>query len=358
MLPLLTERKNDFNANTFMNELFMASKAIGCFEAKIDTYQFSSLLMPIFQIKESISSMEIEGTQTTLSDILEDRISTAKDNEQDSAIRESDNNIKALVFGANYLDSNPFSEDLIKSLHKMILDGIVKKSKIETLGRYKQVNNYIVNSSGSVVYTPPEYTETKQYMKDLLIFMNNDVDDINPLIKAAVMHSQFESIHPFEDGNGRVGRLLISLYLYKTKVIKLPFFYISEAFCQDKAVYYNMLTDSRKRSYDEWIRFFLKKCTLQANKFSNYVDSINQIYRKTREKLSIIINSSKLDDVLNTLFAQPIVTAAYLAEKSDISHQRAKRYLDIMVDQHVLQCNDQRRNKQYYFMEVLDLARV
>ena len=93
-------------------------------------------------------------------------------------------------------------------------------------------------------------------MDELIDYMNDVNDGINPLVKAAIIHSQFESIHPFEDGNGRVGRLLISLHLYKARVINFPFFYMSEAISQDKRIYYNMLTASRENSYDEWIRFF------------------------------------------------------------------------------------------------------
>ena len=99
-------------------------------------------------------------------------------------------------------------------------------------------------------------------MDELIEFMNDFEDGIHPLIKAAIIHSQFESIHPYSDGNGRVGRLLVSLYLYKAKVINFPFFYISEAISVDKGIYYNMLTNSREDNYNEWVKYFLKKISL------------------------------------------------------------------------------------------------
>lgn len=105
----------------------------------------------------------------------------------------------------------------------------------KTLGKYKLRDNQIKSSTGTVVYNPPAASETKKYMDELISFMNNSEDGVNPLIKAAMIHSQFESIHPFSDGNGRIGRVLISLYLYKAKVINFPFFYISEAINMDKA---------------------------------------------------------------------------------------------------------------------------
>jgi len=96
-------------------------------------------------------------------------------------------------------------------------------------------------------------------MTELIDFMNDTADNLNPLIKAAIIHSQFESVHPFSDGNGRVGRLLVSLYFFKAAVINFPFFYLSETISLDKAVYYNMLTDSRNNNYNNWIKYFQKK---------------------------------------------------------------------------------------------------
>ena len=112
-------------------------------------------------------------------------------------------------------------------------------------------------------------------MDELIDFMNDTKIDINPLIKTAIIHSQFQSIITIDDGNGRVGRLLISLCLYKFNVIKVPFFYVSEAISQNKIIYYNKLTDSRKNDYTEWIKFFLKMCTVQAEKHIKYIDSLD-----------------------------------------------------------------------------------
>ena len=171
------------------------------------------------------------------------------------------------------------------------------------------------------------------------------------------MHSQFESIHPFSDGNGRVGRLLISLYLYKAKIINFPFFYMSEAISQDKRVYYNMLTASRNGDYTEWIRFFLKKCVVQARNHIGYIDSLNQLYEKTKETLQSIINSPKYDLIAECLFTQPILTSAYLAERLSVSPGQARRYLDALENAHILLGNDWKRNRRYYFIDLLELAR-
>lgn len=356
-LETLSERKNDFNANCFINELFEASKLLGVLEAKISSYQFNSILIPMFRNKEAISSMLIEGTETTITDVLEDNIRMTKDT-KDKAIIEYRNHTNAILYGTDYLRVDGFTDELMRELHKIMMTGILSPRKQSCIGKYKEKDNFIVNSAGTVVFTPPSYTETQTYMKDLLRFMNDTTDEINPLIKAAVVHSQFESIHPFEDGNGRVGRLLVSLYLYKSGVINFPFFYISEAISQDKGIYYRRLTDSRSNSYDEWIRFFLQKCIVQAKKLSGYIDDMNKLYEKTKVKVKNIINSPKFDQIIECIFTQPVLSAAYLSEQLSVTSGQAKRYLDKLEEAQILFGDDRKRGRRYYFMQLLDLARA
>lgn len=355
MLKLIAERVTDYNSNFFLNDLFVASKAIGGFESRVDTFKFSNILVPMFRIKEVISSMQIEGTQTTISDVLEDNISTTK-NTTDKSLIEYRNHAEAIMKGVEELRTNPFSERLIKELHAIMLNGLNSNSKV-VIGNYKTCDNHIVNSQGKVIFNPPSYTETSRYMKELVAFMNNSLDSINPLVKAAIIHSQFESIHPFEDGNGRVGRLLISLYLFKARVINFPFFYISEAICQDKIVYYAKLTDSRISSYDGWIKFFLNKCTVQAEKLCKYIDSINDLFDRTKHLANNAINSIRVDELMNCIFENPIVNTRFVAEKLSITQTQANRYLLRLEKAGILQGDDRKRNRMYTFQELLELAR-
>ncbi len=355
MLKFLKERENNYDANTFINELFDASKYLGILEARISNYHFGSILIPLLHKKEAQSTMYIEGTQTTLSDVFEDEISSQPN--RDKVVIEFNNHTKSIVYGSEYLRTNPFSHSFIKSLHEHIMKGVVSQNKEKTLGKYKTSDNKIVNNEGTTVFSPPPYSDTKKYMDELINYMNNTTDGINPLVKAAIIHSQFESIHPFDDGNGRVGRLLISLYLYKAKVINCPFFYMSEAISQDKRVYYNMLTSSRGDNYNEWISFFLKKCIVQAKSHISYIDAINDLYEKTKQTLQSVISTPKFDQILECLFTHPVLTSTYLSEQLCVSIGQAKRYLDVLENTRVLQSNDKKRNKGYYFGDLLDLVR-
>lgn len=355
MLPYISERINDFNVGYFVNELTTASKNLGMLEAKIDSYQFNSILIPMLQKKEAISSMYIEGTQTTITDVLKSEINPQSTDEKIQI--EVKNHVKTLIYGADFLRSDKFTHSFMKKLHEYMMNGIISPGLEKTLGKYKLKDNQIKSSTGSVVYSPPSASETKKYMDELISFMNNENDGINPLIKAAMIHSQFESIHPFSDGNGRIGRVLVSLYLFKAKVINFPFFYISEAINMDKAVYYRMLTDSRENTLDEWIKYFLHKVSIQTTKHIGYIDALNSLYKKTKDTVKGCINSPKFDEIIECLFTHPVINAETLMDKLTVSRGQAVRYLNTLEGKRILLSDDRKRGKTFYFVELIDLAR-
>ena len=199
MLEYIKNRVTDFDVGYFVNELANASKNLGILEAKIDSYQFNSILIPMLQKKEAISSMYIEGTQTTITDVLKSEVNPQLSDEKIQI--EVRNHIRTLIFGADYLRTGKFTHSFMRQIHEYMMAGIISPGLEKTLGKYKLRDNQIKSSTGTVVYNPPAASETKKYMDELISFMNNSEDGVNPLIKAAMIHSQFESIHPFSDGN-------------------------------------------------------------------------------------------------------------------------------------------------------------
>lgn len=356
MLEFIKDRIDDYDANNFVNELAQASKYLGILEAKIDSYKFNGILIPMLQRKEAVSSMYIEGTHTTIKDVLENEVKQNPTPIDERISLEVKNHTRTLIYGAEQLRTENFTHSFIKKIHACMLEGLLPEAYADTLGKYKVKDNEIVSTYGKVVYTPPKASETKKYMDELIRFMNEFNDGINPLIKAAIIHSQFESIHPYSDGNGRVGRLLVSLYLYKAKVINFPFFYISEAISIDKSVYYNMLTDSRENNYNEWIKYFLRKITLQTQKHIGYIDALNNLYLKTKEIIKNSINTTKFDEIIECIFTHPVMDADYLEDKLTVSRGQAVRYLNILEEKRVLQGNDRKRKRTFFFMELIELA--
>ena len=355
MLSFLKDRLHDYNSDYFINDLAEASKLLGILEAKITTYKFNSILIPILHKKEAISSMYIEGTQTTISDVLENEVNPKIENEKIAI--EVNNHTKALIYGAEYLKIESFSHSFIQKIHAIMMNKLLPLNQEHILGKYKKIDNRIVNKAGTVIFVPPSHKETKKYMDELISFMNNKNDGLHPLIKAAILHSQFESIHPFSDGNGRVGRLLVSLYLYKTEVINFPFFYISEAISQDKSVYYNMLTNSRTNDYNEWIKYFLTKIIVQTKKHIGYIDSLDMLYTKTKNTANKLISSPKFEDVMEFIFTHPVMKADKLSDSLSVSRGQAVRYLNMLENAHIIMGDDKKRGRTFFFGELIDLVR-
>ena len=355
MLKYLKDRLGEFSAGYFINDLAEASKYLGVLEAKINAYKFSGILIPLLHKKEALSSMYIEGTQSTISDVLENEVNPKAENNKIST--EINNHTRALLFGSEYLRTDNFTHEFIQKIHELMMHGLLSKENEATLGKYKKCDNKIVNSAGTVVFTPPPCSETKKYMDELISFMNDTSDNIHPLVKAALIHSQFESIHPFSDGNGRVGRILVSLYLFKTKVINFPFFYISEAISQDKSVYYNMLTNSRSNDFDEWIKYFLTKIVIQTKKHIGYIAALDDLYTRTKSVVQKCINSPKFDNIISYLFTHPVLNAEKFSDALSVSHGQAIRYLNVLESEHILLGNDRKRNRTFFFAELIDLAR-
>lgn len=354
MLQLINEKSPNYDIGYFVNELIDASKLLGVLEAKISDYRFNGVLLPTLYTKEALASMEIEGTQTTVTNILEDQITPVPSDEK--IFIEYGNHVKTLSRSEDILRTDDFSNDFIQKIHLWMMQDVLDVTK-SVIGKYKTRNNYIVGWQKKIVYVPPAYTETKKYMSDLVGYMNNRHDNISPLIKAAIVHSQFESIHPFEDGNGRVGRTLTSLYMFKSKIIIHPHFYLSEALNQDRLVYYGKLNSSRTGDQSEWISFFLKKVIIQAQKQIHYIESLNALYEKTRRQVKSSISSPKFDGIMTALFKQPVLTAKVLEKRLGISNMQANRYLDTLQRIGILYGNDRKRNRMYYFMELIDLMR-
>lgn len=355
MIPFLKERIKDYDANQFINELVEASKLLGVLDAKIAGCKFNSVLMPMLHQKEAIASMYIEGTQTTYSEMLKEEV-----NEKPSKAKEYieyTNHLTALSKGADYLRIENFSNGFIRSFRAMMFRGLVPPQKERILDRYKEEQNRIVNSNGVTIFVPPSPQETGKYMNDLLDYMNNGIDGENPLIKAAVAHAQFETIHPFDDGNGRVGRALISLYMYKAGLIRYPYFYLSEAISEDKLMYYSSLTSSREGNFTIWITYFLRKVVAQAKKHIQYIDSMDELYERTKINVKEIVNSPKYEAIIESLFKQPIIKSSILADRLNVSVGQAKRYLDMLESRRILFSLEGKKNKRYAFAELLDLMR-
>jgi len=199
--------------------------------------------MPTLQQKEAWKSSLLEGTQVTLDGVLMNQI---EPDNNDINKNEVANYFRASERGLHILKREKFSNDFFCEMHSVLMEGNVRKP--ELVGEYRKGQNYIGNNGGhDITYTPPKAEKVGELMDNLISYINNPADSLKPLVRVAIIHAQFETIHPFNDGNGRVGRMLIPFYLYYTNQIDLPCFFISEALENDKLKYYSLLNNIREK---------------------------------------------------------------------------------------------------------------
>nr|WP_027871321.1 Fic family protein [[Eubacterium] cellulosolvens] len=344
------------NYNYFFDELIDATARLEVYKEKlVDSKLSSKWFMPTLQQKEALESSKLEGTQATLDGVLSNQ---AMPTELDENINEVINYWKATSRGMNILSREEFSNEFFKEIHTVLMDGNVRKPQI--IGEYRTEQNYIGKNdiSHEITFIPPAPEKVPGLMDNLISYINNPDDTYKPLVRTAIVHAQFETIHPFMDGNGRVGRMLIPFYLYYTRQIELPCFFISEALEHDKFRYYTLLNGIReKNDWNEWIKFFLETVTRQCGKYITIVGEINKLYERHFTIVSKLSKSSTALTVMNMLYEHPITTAKKIVEQTRLPMTSVNRLLNAMVDAKILITDGRQRNKKYIYYGLLDIIR-
>lgn len=341
----------------FFEELIDATTRLEVYKEKIkDSKLDSSWFMPTLQQKEALASSMLEGTQATLDGVL---INQVAPNDKDKNLNEVKNYYIATVKGYSYLSKRDFTDEFFFDIHNALMQGNVRKPKI--IGAYRKDQNYISRNdkSHSITFVPPTPDKVPELMNNLIDYMNNPTDKYRPLVRAAIVHAQFETIHPFMDGNGRVGRMLIPMYLFSQKQIELPCFFISEALERDKLRYYTLLNNIRiNGDWNEWIRFFLATVTKQCEKYIQIITGINELYDKHMHIACDMVRSSNMVDVINELYKNPVTTAKQISEKTKIPMTSINRYLSQLVEQRILFSDNKSRNRTYFYYDLLEILRT
>lgn len=351
-LPL---NKEDINQFDFMEALIDATTRLEVYKTKLDGSKLDrSWFLPTLQQKEALASSLIEGTQATLDGVLIDQINPS---EKDKDMAEVRNYVLAAHEGYRYLRTNPMSVDFIKKIHKILMSGNVRRNKATIPGEFRHEQNYL-GSNQMVSYIPPVAEDVEKLMENFVEYFNSTDEEYRPLVRAAIMHAQFETIHPFMDGNGRVGRILIPLFLYKHRQISLPCFFISETLERDKFKYYSLLNAIREgNDWNSWIEFFLRSVDKQCGRYIEMVDKINSLYETDLERAKQVIKSNKVVDVINLLYKYPAISTAIVAEEADLPSVTATRYLNTLVDCKILYSDMRPKKRTYYYYGIMEIIR-
>ncbi|MEO5645552.1 MAG: Fic family protein [Bacteroidia bacterium] len=332
---------------------------------KVSALNVYSLMIPDVEIfirmhivKEATTSSKIEGTQTQLEEAVLSKFQVNEEGRDDW--QEVQNYIRAMNFSIAELDSLPLSNRLLKATHQLLMQDVRGTHKAP--GEFRRSQNWIGGSSlKDAVYVPPHHTEVEALMSDLEKFLHNRKIHVPHLIRIAIAHYQFETIHPFLDGNGRLGRLLITLYLVSNRILKKPSLYLSDFFERNRQLYYDNLTGVRtKNDLIQWIKFFLAGVIETADKSIAVFDSILAL-RKTIEEEKIITlgkRSPLARKMLDYICTKPVITVSDLIDELKTSKPTANALVKDFVRLNILEeKTGYKRNRIFIFEEYLELFR-
>lgn len=346
---------NDARINSLLSEADRKLGELNAFSMLIPDVDF---FIKMHIAKEATKSSRIEGTQTSIEEALQK--STYIDPEKIDDWQEVHNYIEAMNYAIAQLEKLPISNRLLKQTHKRLLQGVRGKHKLP--GEFRTSQNWIGGTSlKDAAFVPPHHEEVPDLMSDLEKFLNNDELQVPPLIRIAIAHYQFETIHPFLDGNGRLGRLLITLYLVSNNIINKPALYLSDFFEKHRLLYYDNLTLVRNKSIlNEWLFFFLTGVLRTAE---SSIDTFNAIIklRQVVEEKKIITLGKRVPlamKLIRYLYSKPIVDTTEIAEALEVNISTAHRLvqdfenLKILVEQ-----TGYKRNRVFVFEDYIKLFR-
>lgn len=302
-----------------LDRLSLAERALGRLDGITMLLPRQELFLYMYVRKEAVLSSQIEGTQSTLTDLL--RFETeAQAGEPIDDIREVSNYVDAMMYGLERLEELPLSLRLIREMHARLLQS--GRGGTKSPGEFRRSQNWIGGSRpGNALYVPPPVTELDACLDALERFMHEDSSRLPALIKAGLLHVQFETIHPFLDGNGRIGRLLVTLYLCVNGVLRKPLLYLSLYLKTHRADYYRLLQEVREHgNWEAWLDFFLAGVAETANQAFEAATRIVNLFKEDRERITIESDRTGSTLRIHDLFQQnPFLTSNQLVRQTGLS---------------------------------------
>jgi Fic family protein len=336
--------------------LVAANKQLALLDGHSSHIPNVNLFISMYVRKEALMSSQIEGTQATLEDVLDPQI----DENANRNVADVVNYIKATEFAIARQSELPLCNRLIKETHAILMEGVRGQEKRP--GEFRRSQNWI-GGQGSTLqdarYIPPNVGDMTEAMSDLEKYMNAE-DELDVLIRAALIHYQFETIHPFLDGNGRVGRLLITLFLIEQKALSAPALYISYFLKKNRIEYYDRMTEVRnKGNYEQWVSFFLEAILESARDATDKIRKLSDLHTKNSEVIDRMGRASKTArQLLEYIEQNPIIEIRKTAAALGMAFSTVSAAINRLCEAGILvQSAGEQRNRRFSYEAYLELLR-
>ncbi len=294
------------------------------------------LLSPL-TTREAVLSSKIEGTQATVDEVLQHEAGMSiKDDNKKQDIQEITNYRSTLIIAEKKLKENPITLFLIRQMHHELMKSVRGENKEP--GKFRTTQNWIGKPGCPIEearYVPPEPPIVQEHLQNLEHYIQSTNSDV--LVQSAIVHAQFELLHPFLDGNGRIGRLLIPLFLYYKKRLKRPMFYLGEYLESNRELYYTKLNGiSANEEWNDWIEFYLKAIEEQGKTNVKRVQNILDLYNKMRVVIKELIKSEYTNDIVDAIFEKPIFRSVDIQKRSNIPKQTLMPILKKLITANII----------------------
>ncbi len=337
--------------------LSQADRELGRLDMYSEYIPNMDLFIRMHVLKEATQSSKIEGTQTNMEEALLEKEDVALDKRDDW--EEVQNYVAAMNKAVLKLQTLPFSARLIRETHKTLMQGV--RGKHKQPGEFRHSQNWIGGASiNDAIFVPPVHTSVEELVSDIEKFVHNNQQYFPELLKAALVHYQFETIHPFLDGNGRVGRLLITLYLVSRGILKQPVLYLSDFFERNRQLYYdNLMRVREKNDLLQWFKFFLVGVIETAKSSTSTFDNILKLQKQVETQLQTLgSRTANAQKVMVYLYQRPMIDAAKVGEAAGISPASAYKLIADLEQFGILkEITGGKRSKMYLFDAYLKLFR-
>lgn len=338
-----------------VSALSQADRALGALAGLSNTLPNPHVLVRPFMRREAVLSSRIEDTKASLSDLFVFEAQQLPLLETASDVQEVHNYVAALEYGIRRMENLPMSLRLVREIHERLLQNV--RGEQLTPGEFRRTQNWI-GPVGSTINTapfvPPPPEEMRQALADFENFLHAE-SELPPLVRLALIHYQFEAIHPFLDGNGRVGRLLISLLMGMWELLPQPLLYLSAYFESHRQTYYDLLlATSQRGAWNDWLLFFLDAVSVQSHDAVLRIQHLQNLRETYRKRVQTTRTSARLLQVVDLIFANPLVTIPQVQTYLKIQYPIAQRYIDKLVNAKILtEITGRSRNRVYQANEIL-----